>query len=516
MPGRSFGQRTVLGRRPLLLFGAGMLACGWMIPGPQARPASADVAPAPGEGRGPAPGYQQIRESTWAWVRGQLGTGTPVSTPSVITPAHDYPPDWTGPVTGTVTVHDLPAGLDPADLVVHALVVTDRAYPIATTSLGTDMSFSFGFSHPGAKVFRVIDPTTGTVLAESAPSTGLLRSFDAAPEDHLHGRAFSYDQALGLICATALEDAATARVLAQGLIRLQSGGGQQAGGFITSAAALNPEAGWAEYRTGNHAFATYGLLRHLATLADGDPWRAQVELAAERGVDWLLAQQVTGGPLDGLVRGGHGRFADGGFDQDWVVPWASTEHNVDTWHTLRLADSVLSRPDASSAAEHLAQAVIDRLWIGDSATGRFLQGRSPEGPDTDEALDINSWGSLFLQASGRAEMAQTAFERTVLFASRHPPVSGYAPRPGPQPPLVWTEGTCGVALAALRLGEGADAEQTVQALIPAGSPDGAWPGASRTDETMAMTSMSAVGAATWIILILQALDGGPSLWDPPP
>lgn len=464
------------------------------------RPAAAD----PGASRSSTP----VASETWDWVLGQLETGTPVTSTSTVEPDQAYPPEWTGPVSGSVTLAGLPTPPDLQELQVEALVVTDRAYSIAFTPVEADGTFTFPWSHPGSKVYRLVDPATGEVLAEQAPDHGLVRSYDVPDGHHLHGRSFSYDQALTLVTALSLGELAVADRLADGLLSLQTDGGPQDGGFVTSAAALHPAGAVAEYRTGNHALATYALLRYLRDGSPDPAARAQALEGAERALEWLLARQAVDGPLAGLVRGGYGWYATGGFDPSYELPWASTEHNVDAWHTFRLADEVLGHVGAADAAAVLHDAILERLWS--SEEGRFWQGRSPDGPDPGHALDVSSWGALFLRAAGHQAQAAQAMANIGWYASTHAGASGFAPVPFPAEPIVWVEGTAGVALAQLRLGQ--DAAPTLAALAPAAT-DGIYPGATRGDEWLSMTSAPAVGGATWVLLVQQALAGHPSIWD---
>lgn len=448
---------------------------------------------------------------TWAWIRGQLGTGTEVTSDSRITPDADYPADWTGAITGTVALDDLGSAVPPQDLRVELLVVTDRVYPLAVVEVGPGASFFFAWSSPGTKIVRLLDSRTGAVLAEHAPDTGLVRSFDVLGTHPLAGRTYSYDQGLALLTALSLGDLGTADRLARGLLALQTDGGAQDGGFITSAASLNPAAGAPEYRTGNHGVATYALLRYLRDGAPDAQTRATAVDGAERAVAWLLAQRVSGGELDGLVRGGHGLHVDGVFQPTQPIPWASTEHNVDAWHALRLGAQVLADPALNAAAAALEAAILDRLWS--TQENRFWQGRSPEGPDHGHALDVSSWGAIFLQAAGHPAMAQTALANLAWYASQANGAAGYAPVPFPATPIVWVEGTAGVALAQLRVGDGATAAGTMAAIAPLQDGTGAWPGTTRDDEWLSMSAAPAVGGAAWMVLTAQALAGQPSIWD---
>lgn len=466
------------------------------------------AALAPGAAADPPP---EGTSGTWAWIRSQMGTGTEVTSGSGIALDTDYPADWTGAITGTVTLDDIGSAVPSQDLRVELLVVTDRVYPVAVAEIGPGATFFFAWSSPGVKIIRLLDSRTGAVLAEHAPDTGLVRSFDVPSTHALVGRTYSYDQGLALLTALSLGDLATADRLARGLIALQTDGGAQDGGFITSAAALNPAAGTAEYRTGNHGVATYALLRYLRDGAPGSQARATAVDAAERAVAWLLAQRVTGGELDGLVRGGYGVYVGGVFQPTQPIPWASTEHNVDAWHALRLGAQVLADPGLDAAADALEDAILDRLWSAQE--NRFWQGRSPEGPDHGHALDVSSWGAIFLQAAGHPGLAQTALANLAWYASQADGASGYAPVPFPATPIVWVEGTAGVALAQLRVGDAGAAAGTMAAVAPLQHDDGAWPGATRDDNWLSMTAAPAVGGAAWMVLTAQAQAGHPSIWD---
>ncbi len=518
-PARPLRGRTVVLGTTIMLVGAAVLAA---VP-PMA---SASVESPDRRGMDHAAAVAGVDvDAAWAWLLGQLGTGTVVTTSSVLTPDRAYPPDWTDTVTGRFELVGVPAPVvapDPSlgvdvyhGLSIQAVVVTDTAYFIATVPARADGTFVFPWSRPGTKVFRLVDERTGAVLAEHAPRTGVIRSFHVSDSSPLAGRAFAYDQALALLTADALGHRDTARDLARGLLALQTPSGPQAGGFISSAAALNPAAGLPEYRTGINALATYALLRHLQTVRPGSSHHDELADAAEAGVRWLLAQQAHGGVLTGLVTGGHGTFHDGGFDPGADVPWASTEHNIDTWHALALAALVLDDPAAAVAAHELDEAIVDLLW--DDESRHFLQGRTPDGPDPTEALDVNSWGAIYLEATGRHDRAVEALAHTTLFASSTGTVSGYAPRPlGGADPLVWFEGSAGAAVGQARIGLPDDAASTVAALAPGQLPSGAFPGATRDDAYLEMTSAPAVNATTWMILGTQALAGRRSIWDDPP
>ncbi|WP_214404815.1 hypothetical protein [Pseudonocardia lacus] len=326
-------------------------------------------------------------------------------------------------------------------------------------------------------------------------------------------RSYAYDQALALQSALVMDDLTTAPVLARGLVALQTQSGQQAGGFVSSALRSNPAGGEPIYRTGNTAIALYSLLSYLHRTRESEPDAPAIRRAADRATDWLLRQQLPGGPMAGLLTGG--------WDQDGAgrgtrLPFASTEHNLDAWHSLSRAGEALNCPRCTAAADTLRDAILGILW--DPSDGGFLQGMRPEGPDRVEPLDVNSWGAIFLDAVGRPEHADASLGRTAAFAVSDRSLSGYlAFRPQsavPNPvPSVWLEGSFGVALARARHG-GAGYADTMAGLAAAQRPDGSMPMASSADVDRELSTESSVAATTWFILAGRPHHAD-SLWSAP-
>lgn len=506
-------------RRALLLGtagGAGALALVANAPGSVAAPRGAVLDS--------DPGLAEPLARAARWLADRTGTGTPVTTESEVWPDRAWTRDWTGPLTGTCVLVGVAEEVrERAE--VRAWATTDSRYPAGTTGLDAGGRFAFPDSPRGAKSLEVVDPATGDILAEWAPSTGLVRSYDVPGGDPRAGRCWTYDQSLAVLAALAVGDDDSAAELGSGLLRLQVGG-RQDGAFVVNAAAIDPEGADREHRTGSSAVATYALLswarRLRETDADGETLR-RVLSAAARGERWLRAQQLAGGRRTGLVTGGRGEWRAGRLRPDVRIEWAAAEHALDCWQTWDLAATVLPSPGGRRAARR-ARAAVERgllrmLWR--PGRGTFRRGYGPDGPDNAEALDGASWGAVFLAGSGRRGLASRALVATGRYAVEDAGVSGhrpYQPQPAfPRPPvLVWVEGTCGVALAEAALGRPGRAASTLRGLVPLQGDDGAFPYATAPDDLTGMdTAPSVAGTAWWL---LAASYGGPqgSIWEPSP
>src|SRR5664280_2545524 len=169
---------------------------------------------------------------------------------------------------------------------------------------------------------------------------------------------------------------------------------------------------------------------------------------------------------------------------------------------------------AEQAADSLQKAIVNVLW-DPSGTG-FSQGMRPEGRDTVDPLDINSWGSIFLDAIGQTDLATASLEHTSAFRISDSPITGYLafrPQPAiPDPvPSVWFEGSFGVAFARARHGDVLGYNETLAGLRAAQRPDGSFPVATSADRGRDLTPVSAVAPTTWFILASRP-NHSDSLW----
>lgn len=172
--------------------------------------------------------------------------------------------------------------------------------------------------------------------------------------------------------------------------------------------------------------------------------------------DYLLTEQIPAGQAGaGLIRGGYGDYdADGNFTPG-DISWASTEHNIDAYFFFRDLGVVTGNNTYSNAASEIKDAILSDLW--NDELGRLDQGLN----DPADALDASSWGAVFLIAVGEDAKASRSLDYAEqMYWNSVGDVSGYKPYAGiiadmnwDDVELVWSEGSLGVAMAYLKLGD---------------------------------------------------------------
>lgn len=414
-----------------------------------------------------------------------------------------------------------PTGDTYRGLEVQQLLATDAISYWSSVPARTDGTFRFENSHTGVKLFRLVEMATGVVLADSAGRTGLIRSYAYTASDPewgtgLQDRTVVYDQALALDAALVTDRPGRAKELVDGLLRMQTTTGPHAGGFVFAALQSAPASAERRYRTGAHAVAVDALLGYIQAYPS-DPAIGRYRAAAVAGLGFLLGTRSTSGPTTGLFLGGYGDAGSGGsFDPDVTLAWASTEHNLDAWHALTHAASVLgdASTDYAGLAADLDDAMQSTLW--NSALARFDQGVSAAGPDTADALDVSSWGAVQLLAAGHEARAADALAALSSFEITDAGIDGYMPYydspayPGAVPTL-WFEGSFGVALALHRAGDADGYRALIDSLGAAQAPDGSFPYATRSDHRYGISTASAVAGTAWMVL---ATAGRDDVWMP--
>jgi hypothetical protein len=406
-------------------------------------------------------------------------------------------------------------------LEVQQKVITDAIYDWSTTQALADGTFSFPDSQNGKKLFRLVDTASGTVLAEHVVTTGLIRSFELDSSDPAYGTAFEdqsyvYDQALALFAALGTDNQTLADKLASGLLNFQETSGPLTGGFVFAAPQLSPTYRDAQIRSGAHAIATDALLSYIGKYPNS-PDVASYQAAAQSALTFIDGLLSTTGATTGLYLGGYGDYSGVGnsFNASTVIPWASTEHNLDIWQTFTKASKVLGNATVNytQKASTLNVAIVSKLYS--TAEDRYYQGMQSGGVDTADPLDVNSWGAMQMYSSGRYDEALGALKRLDLFTFTRQGTTGYAPfydstgYPGAVP-TVWFEGSYGVALALYHVGD-YDAYRTLlDTLAPGQQGDGSFKYATDEDATYGITTRKSVASTAWYVL---ATTGRAAIWN---
>jgi hypothetical protein len=238
---------------------------------------------------------------------------------------------------------------------------------------------------------------------------------------------------------------------------------------------------------------------------------------------------------DGLLRLGYGTItlAYGAKANDVIELYAdepakgiSTENNISAWFFLRQLAELTGEAGWSQAADRIKRGLLQHLWS--DALGQFNEGFASNGSlDSNKALDCASWGALFLLATSQTEKAQRALDVTdTYYATRDGDAIGYRPyfdspvyenpevgrfffpddahKQWRSLPIVWSEGTLGVALARLRLGQAERARQLVTGLSALKLANGSLRCAT-LDLQFQMADVPCVAASAWLVLVVAAL-----------
>jgi hypothetical protein len=137
-------------------------------------------------------------------------------------------------------------------------------------------------------------------------------------------------------------------------------------------------------------------------------------------------------------------------------------------------------------------------------------------PDTGDPLDTHSWGAMFLAAIGEPLKAAQIMTEEMLapFKFTINGLTGYAPAYSSDPaypdatPTVWSEGTFGVALALLALGDNARWAATMRQMMAGQEADGSYRYVSVRNVPYEWTNSKAVIGCAWSIMAL----GGHGIW----
>jgi hypothetical protein len=360
----------------------------------------------------------------------------------------------------------------------------------------------------------LVNVNTKRVYAELTAPSGLMRSFIVPPDqagqdttsvyyDGFMDTCFLYDQAVALIGLLQLGQRRPAAKMVDALLSVQNPDGSFP--FATGQATLyEHNAGF--IRIGAVAWVAYALL-----LADQPQFRTWFSQSTGPAARAALAYIIPYINSIGVFRGGKGQYVNGVLDPTYVVPWWSTEHNIDLWWAFTLADQLYGSGTVNyqGYALSIRGGLLAYGW--DPANAIFWQGGGhtvDTENDGSHALDTHSWGAILLQKWGAPDTSEISLNRArqlYYVTDVASGLSGYTtfiPQDGYPANTVltpWYEGSFGVALATRGVDQAA-ADQLMQELIQAQRPDGSYLYALQADPVNDIHPWPAIIPCAWNIL----------------
>ena len=394
--------------------------------------------------------------------------------------------------------------------------------------------------------------TPNTVVPDPVPTRRrLIVSYDIAPEVFPQGfhRSATYDNALAAIAFTVKGNTHSAAYTLHAITRLIRADGSL--WFSYNTANNWPDENYHEsamVRAGAIGWVGYALafyLRHVSDCEPGDRGCLQEQAhflkAANRLAEYALSLQVDDppDPRHGLLRLGYAtvQLAYRAETNEVIEIYLdepalgiSSENNLSAWFFFRELYRLTGEQRWKEAAARIRDGLLAGAWndgIGQLNRGFHFSGT----PDPVKALDCASWGVLFFLEIGETKKAATALAvMDEYYLAKDGELTGYRPyfdHPiyrsakvgrffyGNDPrkewrdlPLVWTEGTLGVALAYLRSGMPAKARTIIERLRVLQVESSGLRYASQ-DVPYEMASAPGVAASAWLVLVAEAMLGNP-------
>ena len=395
----------------------------------------------------------------------------------------------------------------------RAIAASIPTAPSAVVPARRDGTWSVDLSPPGVGRVSLVDVNTKRIYGEYTMPSGLLRSYNVPAadagqsenevySDEFNNACFLYDQAVALIAFLQLGERQAAAALVDALLATQDPDGCFP--FACHQAVLSDHTvGY--IRTGAVAWVCYALL--LADRPAFRDWFTTPTTAAARRCLAFLTGYLN--PA-GLLNGGKGRYVGNLLEPGFVVPWWSTEHNIDGWWCFDLAAELYGEADDRRIADGIRRGLETVGWRAERGIfwqgGTYADGRST--PDGKHALDVMSWGGILLHRWGRAGNTAVAIARmNALYRvvdgetglsgfTTFLPIDGYPPGTVLTP---WYEGSFGAVCAMRRL-DPERANDALAALIAAQNPDGSYPYAVRRDALNGIQTFPCLIAAAWNVL----------------
>jgi len=301
-------------------------------------------------------------------------------------------------------------------------------------------------------------------------------------------------------------------------------------------------------RSGASAWLGYAITFYLKTRLTENPNLLQQDneamnhlKLAQSIADKILLRQITdpADPRYGFFTGGEGRYSyrwnkEINNVEEYFIPgsiqWASVEHNIDIYFLLHDLAILTGKEKYASPANILKQSIVKRSW--NEENGQLNRGQRLDGADSAKALDCASWGAVFLQAVGQQTQAEVSLKTVSKYHVKSENHQGYKPYidillyedpevnalffpddPGKNwndLPLIWPEGSLGVAMAYLKLKKNEQAVELLKSMIKLQDGEGGLPYATEHLRYQFSKNSSVAGTA-WLVMVISALEDENSL-----
>lgn len=400
-----------------------------------------------------------------------------------------------------------------SDLRLDLYYVTDIPYLIRSMDLKVGSSYTFPDIDSNAKSYlNLVRKSTNQILSKTRLKGELPRSYIVEPNQSGYGTPFAsksylYDASLALIALSKnTVKKNTCIEIAKGIVNSQLPNGA----FPFSTNHVSPDSADAYIRNGGTAWTAYGLAYFLKE----NPLIENKDIYLTSLTDCLsyLISQRNFTTQHGLIRGGSGRYEGDIFNPSYQITWVSTEHNIDAYFAFKKAYDVTGNASYLTIANDISSAIQSYLYDGST---RMYQGLSADGsPDTSDALDINSWGSMFWSAIGRSDVAGILLNRAEQYyfcydevnsAKGYKPYSASLGYPSAKD-TVWFEGSFGVALAYYKLGNIAKYKQILNELELFRESDGSFRYATLRDDIYEISDKKSLCSTCWSIMVKEYPD----------
>ncbi len=367
---------------------------------------------------------------------------------------------------------------------------------------------------------------------------------DAEAYRYVFSKASIYDNALAIIAFSMVGEYSLAEKIIEAASRVLSQDGDLWFTFNTHNSWPNDnDHGGAINRSGASAWLGYAIIYYLKSRLVDNPNLLQQDHAAINFIriaqsiaDKILLRQITNpeDPRYGLFTGGEGsyvykkNFETKKLEEVFVpgpIQWASVEHNIDIFFFLRDLGRLSGNAKYKTSAHLLKNSISEKSW--NETVGQLNRGHRLDGPDSAKALDCSSWGAMFLLAIGEKEKAKIALDASSKYHVVSEKFQGYKPyidlplyeepeinelffpndpeKNWNELPMIWPEGSLGVAMAQLKMGKNKKAEEIIQSMIHLQDSEGGLPYATEYLKFQFSKNPSVAGTA-WLVMAISAIE----------